>query len=57
MLVPIRRFSEAEIKQVIDNRQSMLNYAMQNKELPAGEPGWLCKYCVHLCDVRDGEVS
>jgi CRISPR/Cas system-associated exonuclease Cas4 (RecB family) len=54
MLVPIRRFGEDEILQVIDHRKGLLKTALQNKELPVGEPGWLCKYCTHTCDMREG---
>jgi CRISPR/Cas system-associated exonuclease Cas4 (RecB family) len=57
MLVPIRRYTSEEILQVVEHRKAMLQNALANKELPMGEPGWICKYCTHVCDVREGAIN
>jgi CRISPR/Cas system-associated exonuclease Cas4 (RecB family) len=52
MLVPVRKYAAKEIKEVIEHRRAILADALVKKQLPAAEPGWLCKFCQHVCDVR-----
>jgi ribosomal protein L37AE/L43A len=51
-LVPVRKYSDKEIREVLEHRRNLLQQAFEKKQLPAGEPGWICKYCQHECDMR-----
>lgn len=51
-LVEIRKYSHAEMEEVFRHRKSILEKALAEKKLPEGEPGWLCKFCKHECDMR-----
>ena len=51
-LVEIKRYEKKEMEEVFRHRKSILEHAFENKELPLGEPGWLCKFCQHECDMR-----
>ena len=51
-LVEIRKLDRSELDEVFRHRKSLLEEALKKKELPLGEPGWLCKFWKHECDMR-----
>jgi CRISPR/Cas system-associated exonuclease Cas4 (RecB family) len=53
MLVPVRKFSTMEMETVFNHRRDVMKKALEEKQLPAGEPGWLCKYCPFICDLKE----
>jgi CRISPR/Cas system-associated exonuclease Cas4 (RecB family) len=52
MLAPVLKYSPKEIEVAFNHRRDIMKAALEKKQLPAGEPGWLCKYCQFECDMR-----
>lgn len=57
MLVPIEKYSDDEVREVVETRLALIKNALENNELPAGSPGWLCKFCSFECDMRNGNLE
>jgi len=52
--IEVSLLPEKEIDAIVTERSAILKKALAAKAQPDGEPSWLCRYCDHTCDLRDG---